>query len=71
MSEDSPNSDFDEVKHINRGEQQIDDAGVQLLCSEPLGHITRLRLGKIIDNKMTTKSVIRGCSTSLGPTWKI
>jgi hypothetical protein len=54
MSEDSDSSDDfdskDEVKRIDRSWQQIDDAGVQLLCSEPLSHITEFRLSKTIEN---------------------
>jgi hypothetical protein len=52
------------ISHIIRDYQQIDDAGVQLLCSQPLSHITKLYLGKTIENKMATKSVTRGCFIS-------
>jgi hypothetical protein len=59
------------TNHIIREDDQIGDAGVQLLCSQPLSHITKLYLSRMIDNKMATKSVIRGCFTSQGLTGKI
>jgi hypothetical protein len=60
MSEDLDNKD-DEVKSINRGGQQIGDAGVQLLGSQSLR--TRLEL------KIAKRRTGSNCSDSNKPHW--